>query len=68
MPLPMWRRGNDLAITDCNLAYAAALDASRETVLGSAKAASSPRAAAARRRCALPRAPPPGSAANTAAS
>ena len=32
-PLPMWRRGKDLAILDCNPAYAAALDTSRETVL-----------------------------------
>ncbi|HVH76054.1 MAG TPA: ATP-binding protein [Stellaceae bacterium] len=32
-PLPMWRRDMNLAIIDCNPAYAAALDASRETVL-----------------------------------
>jgi PAS domain S-box-containing protein len=33
IPLPMWRRGKDLAIADCNPAYAAALDAPRESVL-----------------------------------
>ncbi len=32
-PLPLWRRGADLALVDCNEAYAAALEASRETVL-----------------------------------
>jgi len=33
IPLPLWRRGEDLALVDCNEAYAAALDASRERVL-----------------------------------
>ena len=36
-PLPMWRRGKDLAILDCNAAYAAALDAPRETVLAESR-------------------------------
>jgi signal transduction histidine kinase len=34
LPLPLWRRGADLALLDCNAAYADALDASRERVLG----------------------------------
>ncbi len=34
LPIPLWRRGPDLALKECNAAYAAALDASRETVLG----------------------------------
>jgi signal transduction histidine kinase/PAS domain-containing protein len=33
IPLPLWRRGKDLTLVDCNEAYAAALDASRATVL-----------------------------------
>jgi signal transduction histidine kinase len=33
LPLPLWRRGADLTLIDCNAAYAAALDAGRETVL-----------------------------------
>ncbi|HEV2301470.1 MAG TPA: ATP-binding protein [Stellaceae bacterium] len=37
MPLPMWQRGMDLAIVDCNPAYAAALDASRDTVIAEAR-------------------------------
>jgi signal transduction histidine kinase/PAS domain-containing protein len=33
VPVPMWRRDSRLAIVDCNAAYAAALDATRESVL-----------------------------------
>ena len=33
LPLPVWRRGGQLRVIDCNAAYAAALDADRETVL-----------------------------------
>jgi signal transduction histidine kinase len=36
LPLPVWRRGQDLRITDCNSAYAAALDLPREAVLAQA--------------------------------
>jgi signal transduction histidine kinase/PAS domain-containing protein len=33
IPLPLWRRGEDFALVDCNAAYAAALDASCAAVL-----------------------------------
>jgi signal transduction histidine kinase len=33
LPVPVWRRDGDLALVDCNRAYAVALDASREVVL-----------------------------------
>jgi signal transduction histidine kinase/PAS domain-containing protein len=33
LPLPVWRRDERLRVIDCNAAYAAALDADRETVL-----------------------------------
>ena len=33
LPLPMWRRNPQLRVIDCNAAYAAALEADRETVL-----------------------------------
>ncbi|MGD9617000.1 MAG: ATP-binding protein [Alphaproteobacteria bacterium] len=33
LPLPVWRRDGRLRVIDCNAAYAAALDADRETVL-----------------------------------
>ena len=33
IPVPIWRRGSDLALVDCNRAYASALDATRELVL-----------------------------------
>ena len=33
IPVPVWRRDRDMALVDCNAAYAAALDAPRETVL-----------------------------------
>lgn len=33
LPLPVWRRGADLTLADCNRAYAAALDTTRETAL-----------------------------------
>ena len=33
IPVPIWRRGPDLALVDCNRAYASALDATRELVL-----------------------------------
>ncbi|HJU19019.1 MAG TPA: ATP-binding protein [Stellaceae bacterium] len=33
IPLPLWRRDADLALADCNAAYAAALDVSREAAL-----------------------------------
>jgi signal transduction histidine kinase/PAS domain-containing protein len=33
LPLPVWRRDGRLQVIDCNAAYAAALDADRETVL-----------------------------------
>ena len=32
LPLPSWRRGPDLAIIDCNVAYAQAVEADRERV------------------------------------
>ncbi len=32
LPLPIWRRGDDLAIVDCNAAYARAVEADRERV------------------------------------
>jgi signal transduction histidine kinase len=34
LPVPIWRSRSDLAIVDCNWAYASALDATHETVLG----------------------------------
>ena len=37
VPLPVWRRGPDLRLVDCNLAYAAALDMPREQVLAEAR-------------------------------
>jgi signal transduction histidine kinase len=37
VPLPVWRRGPDLRLGDCNLAYAAALDMPREQVLAEAR-------------------------------
>jgi len=33
VPVPVWRRDRDLGLVDCNLAYAAALDTTRETAL-----------------------------------
>jgi signal transduction histidine kinase len=33
LPFPIWRRGADLALTDCNSAYADALEETREAVL-----------------------------------
>jgi nitrogen-specific signal transduction histidine kinase len=33
LPFPLWRRGRDLRLSDCNPAYAAALDASPQSVL-----------------------------------
>ncbi len=36
LPLPVWRRGPDLRLVDCNEAYAAALDLPREAVLAQA--------------------------------
>jgi signal transduction histidine kinase len=33
IPLPVWRRGSDLALADCNRAYAAAFDATPEQAL-----------------------------------
>src|SRR5205823_10294648 len=36
LPMPVWRRGRDLRIVDCNAAYAAALDLPREAVLAQA--------------------------------
>ena len=33
LPLPIWRRGSDLRVRDCNEAYAAALDLSRSAAL-----------------------------------
>ncbi|HTZ35425.1 MAG TPA: PAS-domain containing protein, partial [Stellaceae bacterium] len=33
VPLPLWRRNGRLALVDCNRAYAAALDTTREAVL-----------------------------------
>ena len=33
IPVPVWRRDRELALIDCNSAYAAALDATREVVL-----------------------------------
>jgi signal transduction histidine kinase len=33
MPVPIWRRDRNLALADCNTAYATALDTSREVVL-----------------------------------
>lgn len=32
LPVPVWRRGPDLALVDCNLAYARAVEADRATV------------------------------------
>ncbi len=37
LPIPVWRRGPDLGLEDCNPAYAAALDATRESVLAEAR-------------------------------
>jgi signal transduction histidine kinase/PAS domain-containing protein len=37
MPLPVWRRGADLYLVDCNQAYAAALDTPREQVLAESR-------------------------------
>ena len=36
LPLPVWRRGADLRIVDCNSAYASAIDLPREAVLAQA--------------------------------
>jgi signal transduction histidine kinase len=36
LPMPVWRRGRDQTIVDCNEAYAAALGTSREAVLAAA--------------------------------
>jgi signal transduction histidine kinase len=36
LPMPVWRRGPDLRVIDCNSAYAAALDLPRDTVLAEA--------------------------------
>jgi signal transduction histidine kinase len=33
IPLPLWRRGDNYALIDCNQAYAGAFDATREVVL-----------------------------------
>ena len=33
LPFPIWRRGADLTLADCNAAYAAALEESRDSVL-----------------------------------
>ena len=33
LPLPVWRRGGQLRVIDCNAAYAVALDADRVTAL-----------------------------------
>jgi len=33
LPVPVWRRGPDLALTDCNLAYARAVETDRATVI-----------------------------------
>ena len=33
IPIPVWRRDRDRVLTDCNQAYASALEATRETVL-----------------------------------
>ena len=37
LPLPVWRRDERLRVIDCNAAYAAALDADRETVLSESR-------------------------------
>ncbi len=37
MPLPAWRRRADLSLADCNAAYAAVLDADRDSVLAGAR-------------------------------
>ena len=37
LPLPVWRRDAGLRIVDCNTAYAAALDTTRETALAEAR-------------------------------
>jgi signal transduction histidine kinase len=37
LPLPLWRRDPDLNIVECNNAYAAALDTTRETALAEAR-------------------------------
>jgi signal transduction histidine kinase len=36
LPIPVWRRGPDLRVIDCNRAYAAALDLPRDAVLAEA--------------------------------
>ena len=33
LPLPIWRRSGDLALTDCNRAFAAAVDATKEIAI-----------------------------------
>jgi signal transduction histidine kinase len=37
VPLPVWRRDRNLTLVDCNAAYAAALDATRETALAESR-------------------------------
>ena len=37
VPLPVWRRDRNLALVDCNTAYAAALDTTRETALAAGR-------------------------------
>jgi signal transduction histidine kinase len=37
VPLPIWRRDRNLAVVDCNIGYAAALDTTREAVLAEAR-------------------------------
>jgi signal transduction histidine kinase len=43
LPLPVWRRDEQLRVIDCNAPYAAALDADRETVLFESRELASPR-------------------------
>jgi signal transduction histidine kinase len=37
VPVPVWRRDRNLALVDCNAAYAAALDTTRQTALAEAR-------------------------------
>ena len=37
IPVPVWRRDRSLALVDCNTAYAAALDMTREAVLAESR-------------------------------
>ena len=37
VPMPVWRRGRNLALVDCNTAYAAALDMTRESALAAGR-------------------------------